>query len=112
MKFFTSLKFALLLAVITSVISISAYSDDVSGLYALVKRRMPSHSNAFIFNLSTTASSDVDTFKMRDASHDEGNANAKIYIECTTISACARGLYTYVNFQSLKLCGCLKLPHS
>lgn len=97
MKFFTSLKFALLLAVITSVISISAYSDDVSGLYALVKRRMPSHSNAFIFNLSTTASSDVDTFKMRDASHDEGNTNAKIYIECTTISACARGLYTYVT---------------
>ncbi|KAG1760247.1 glycoside hydrolase family 89 protein [Suillus occidentalis] len=96
MKFFTSLKFALL-AAITSVISISAHSDDVSGLYALVKRRMPSHSNAFIFNLSTTASSGVDTFKIRDASHDEGDGNANIYIECTTISACARGLYTYVT---------------
>ncbi|KAG1734578.1 glycoside hydrolase family 89 protein [Suillus lakei] len=99
MRLLANFRSALLLAAVVCVISTSAHSDDeVSGLYALVKRRIPSHSNAFVFNLSTTASSDgVDTFKLGDASHDEGDGNAKIYIECTTISACARGLYTYVT---------------
>ncbi|KAG1734580.1 glycoside hydrolase family 89 protein [Suillus lakei] len=99
MRLLANLRSALLLAAVVCVISTSAHSDDeVSGLYALVKRRIPSHSNAFVFNLSTTASSDgVDTFKLGDASHDQGDGNAKIYIECTTISACARGLYTYVT---------------
>ncbi|KAG1727774.1 glycoside hydrolase family 89 protein [Suillus paluster] len=83
------------LAAIACIVSTSAHPDDVSGLYALVKRRMPGHSNAFTFNLSTTASSDLDTFTMRDASDGEGDT--QIYIECTTISACARGLYTYVT---------------
>ncbi|KAG2121605.1 glycoside hydrolase family 89 protein [Suillus clintonianus] len=97
MKLLARLKSTLLLVVVACIISTSAHSNGLSGLYALVKRRMPSHSNAFIFNLSTSISSDVDTFKIRDASHDEGAGNAKIYIECTTISACARGLYTYVT---------------
>ncbi|KAG2148979.1 glycoside hydrolase family 89 protein [Suillus clintonianus] len=97
MRLLARLKSTLLLVVVARIISTSAHSNDLSGLYALVKRRMPSHSNAFIFNLSTSISSDADTFKIRDASHDEGDGSAKIYIECTTISACARGLYTYVT---------------
>ncbi|KAG0708509.1 glycoside hydrolase family 89 protein [Suillus ampliporus] len=96
MRLLASLKSTLLLAAVACVVSTSAHpGGDVSGLYALVKRRMPSHSNAFTFNLSTIASSDLDTFTMRDASHDEGDA--EIYIECTTLSACARGLHAYVT---------------
>src|SRR5882757_6347671 len=98
MRFLAGLKSTVFLVAVACAGSISAHSDDVSGLYALVKRHMPSHSNAFTFNLSTTASSDLDTFTVRSASHDEGDGNAEISIECTTINACARGLYTCVKF--------------
>jgi alpha-N-acetylglucosaminidase len=99
MRLLTSFKSALLLAAVAHAGSTSAHSNDVSGLYALVKRRMPTHSNAFTFNLSTTPGSDLDTFTVRSASQNEGGVNVEIYIECTTINACARGLYTLVKFQ-------------
>ena len=64
----------------------------VDGLYSLIQRRIPSHSESF--NLSLTPNDSVlDTFTLSDVdSRDEGNA--QINIQCTSLSACARGLYT------------------
>jgi hypothetical protein len=110
MRFLANLKSTVFLVAVACAGSTSTHSDDVSGLYALVKRHMPSHSNAFAFNLSTTASPGLDIFTVRSASHDEGDGNAEISIECTTINACARGLYTCVKFGYLRNPACLNSP--
>ncbi|KIK95527.1 glycoside hydrolase family 89 protein [Paxillus rubicundulus Ve08.2h10] len=71
---------------------VSAVSKELQGLYSLVQRRVPTHTNSFTFTL-TSGNNTADTFTLSDAasSHDRG-----IDIECTSISACARGLYTYL----------------
>lgn len=63
-------------------------AGNLDGIYALAKRRLPSHSYAFSFSL---AQGDTDAFTISD-SRTHG-----IHIECTTVSACARGLYTCVT---------------
>lgn len=69
-------------------------SAGVDGLYSLVQRRFPAHSQSFNFVL-TPADTSLDTFTLSDAdAHAQGNTQSQINIQCTSVSACARGLYT------------------
>ena len=110
MRFLESLKSIVFLGAVACAGFTSAHSDDISGLYALVRRRMPCHSDAFTFNLSTTMGSGLDTFTVRSALDSEGDGVSEICIECTTISACARGLYTCVKFQLFIYATYLNMP--
>ncbi|KAJ3481876.1 hypothetical protein NLI96_g7362 [Meripilus lineatus] len=62
---------------------------DLPGLDALVRRRLPSHSHSFTFN---QIDGEGDAFNVTDTSILGG-----ITVSCTTTSACARGLYTYLT---------------
>lgn len=64
-----------------------AATSSLKGLYALVERRIPVHAKAFTFHLVNGTG---DSFVISDIKQDKFN------IECTTVIACARGLYTYV----------------
>ncbi|EIW74305.1 glycoside hydrolase family 89 protein [Coniophora puteana RWD-64-598 SS2] len=83
------------LAASALVSSASNSSDPLAGIRDLVKRRISNHVNDFTFTLSTAndTGSDLDTFTISDASDSSGG----IDIECSTASACARGLYTYAT---------------
>ena len=61
-----------------------AADNKLQGIYALAKRRVPSHADAFSFAL---VDGEPDTLVVSDARNG-------IHVECTTVSACARGLYT------------------
>ena len=67
-------------------------TDNLAGLYGLVKRRIPQHANSFQFKLVNGTG---DSFIVSDTPH---SSNRGVTVECTTISACARGLYTCVLF--------------
>lgn len=56
----------------------------LDGIYALAKRRVPTHAHAFSFSL---APGEPDLFVISDVP-------GGIHVECTTVSACARGFYT------------------
>lgn len=59
------------------------------GIYDLVKRRIPQHAGNFIFTLVNGTG---DSFTISDTPGKSG-----VTVECTTVNACARGLYTYVT---------------
>ncbi|KAI0711286.1 alpha-N-acetylglucosaminidase [Earliella scabrosa] len=59
----------------------------LDGIYALAKRRVPTHAHAFSFSLGR---GEPDSFVIKDA-------HSGIHVECTTVSACARGFYTYLT---------------
>lgn len=63
---------------------------NVSGIYALVERRMPQHVGKFTFK---AMEGDGDAFVLSDTKGGKGG----ITVECTTTNACARGLYTCVH---------------
>ncbi|RDX54615.1 alpha-N-acetylglucosaminidase [Lentinus brumalis] len=69
------------------VVTVSDAKPNLDGIYALAKRRVPTHAHAFSFSL---ADGDTDSFVVSDAP-------AGIHVECTTVSACARGFYTYLT---------------
>ena len=72
--------------------SSSLSTKHFSGLYALIQRRVPQYQNSFQFALKASTSNDtVDTFTLSDA---RVGSQTKIQVECSSISACARGLYT------------------
>ncbi|KAI0363473.1 alpha-N-acetylglucosaminidase [Pilatotrama ljubarskyi] len=64
-----------------------APNQDLKGIYALAKRRVPKHADKFSFTL---VDGKMDAFQI-------GDAHNGIHVECTTVSACARGLYTYLT---------------
>ena len=72
---------------------------NTSALEALVQRQVPFHANSFVFHMdeevqiNVRTHSALDTFTLFDGS--DGTVN----IECSTRSACARGLYTYLPLQ-------------
>ena len=65
----------------------SADAGSLDGIYALAKRRLPGHAHAFSFSL---ADGEGDAFVISDTK------NNGIHVECTTVNACARGLYQSV----------------
>ena len=82
-----------LLLVLTAVSAALAVAkpSPTDGLTALVKRRIPKHANDFTFQL---VSGTPDSFTVSDTKGRGGD----ITIQCTTVSACSRGLYTYAQF--------------
>ncbi|KAH9919962.1 alpha-N-acetylglucosaminidase [Epithele typhae] len=78
---------ASLVGLLLSAVGASA-EPSVDGLYALAKRRLPLHAHAFTFHLTD---GEGDTFVVSDASH------GGVKVECTSVSGCARGLYTYLT---------------
>lgn len=65
-------------------------NQELDGIRNLVARRLPKHAQLFHFSFIEGSG---DTFIISDSPDANG-----IAIECTTRSACARGLYTYENF--------------
>jgi hypothetical protein len=78
----------------------AASNRSTAALEALVERQLPFHKDQFVFELEPHAQvkvsmkthPELDTFTLSDGS------DGKIHIECDTISACARGLYTYSTY--------------
>ena len=68
-----------------SLIAVAAGSTaSLDGIYALAKRRVPTHAHSFSFSLS---SGEPDSFVISDVPQG-------VHVDCTTVSACARGFYT------------------
>ncbi|KAF9820748.1 hypothetical protein IEO21_01191 [Rhodonia placenta] len=67
-----------------------AATTSLDGIYALVQRQIPQHQDSFTFNL---IEGDGDAFTISDTVGESGG----ITVQCTTVSACARGLYTYAT---------------
>jgi len=69
-------------------------NTSTAALEALVQRQIPFHADKFVFHIEPQVQinmknySALDTFTLFDGS--DGN----VHIECSTRSACARGLYT------------------
>ncbi|KAH9857034.1 alpha-N-acetylglucosaminidase [Lenzites betulinus] len=76
-----------LLALLAFGLGTATASEGLQGIYALASRQVPNHAHAFSFSL---ADGQPDAFEISDA-------RGGIHIECTTVSACARGLYTYLT---------------
>ena len=66
---------------------------NVSGVYGIVERRLPQHVGKFTF---TAIDGEEESFVISDTP----GKHEGITVNCTTTSACARGLYTYVNASS------------
>ena len=73
--------------------------NGTAALEALVARQLPFHNDSFVFHLAQQQKinikthAELDTFTLFDR-------DGKVNIECSTISACTRGLYTYEPFQN------------
>ena len=66
---------------------------SLDGIYSLVQRQLPDHADAFTFTL---VQGEGDSFVLSDSANAGG-----IDVQCMTVSACARGLYTYAPLQSV-----------
>ncbi|KAI0785331.1 alpha-N-acetylglucosaminidase [Irpex lacteus] len=76
------------LSTLLSAASVTANAFSLSGIHSLVRRRIPQHANSFQFNIINGTG---DSFTVSDTDSEAGG----VTIGCTTLSACARGLYTY-----------------
>lgn len=89
------MRFASVLGLITLPWAILA-ADSTQGLYDLVRRRLPSHCEDFVFVLDGTATSS----NPADLSNDEytiSTSNGSIAIQGTSLSALATGLRRYLT---------------
>jgi hypothetical protein len=83
------------LLLLVSVAGHCAAQGNTTALEALVARQLPLHADSFVFYLSNQSSisakstdAELDTFTLFDGD------DRKVHIECSTTSACSRGLYT------------------
>ncbi|KIJ26773.1 glycoside hydrolase family 89 protein [Sphaerobolus stellatus SS14] len=91
MKVLSLVLSAFVYTVVSDGLSISrrgASADGLDGVRNLVKRKIPSHADSFIFE---KANGTGDAFTISDIK------KRAIKVQCTTISACSRGLYTYLT---------------
>lgn len=66
-----------------------ATTTSLDGILSLVQRQVPDHADAFTFTL---VQGEADSFMLSDTVNGSG-----INVQCSSVSACARGLYTYVQ---------------
>ncbi|KAI0964544.1 hypothetical protein AcW1_010249 [Taiwanofungus camphoratus] len=83
-------RLSLLLAAALGAALVGAATTSLDGIYSLVQRLIPQHENSFTFAL---IEGQGDSFVISDTQGQSGG----ITVQCTTVSACARGLYTYVT---------------
>jgi len=67
---------------------------NTSALDALVQRQLPFHADSFVFYLEEQGQVNVRTHSALDTFTLFDGSNGTVNIECSTTSACARGLYT------------------
>jgi alpha-N-acetylglucosaminidase len=91
MKGFTLLS----LAVFVGLICGGAAQGNTSALDALVQRQLPFHADSFVFHLEEEVQVNVRTHSALDTFTLFDGSDGKVNIECSTKSACSRGLYTY-----------------
>ncbi|GJE89695.1 glycoside hydrolase family 89 protein [Phanerochaete sordida] len=77
----------LLLASVVSGATVAAF--DAAGLQGIIERRLPQHAGKISFS---SLQGGGDSFVVR-----EGNSSGTVSVSCTSTSACARGLYTYLT---------------
>ncbi|KIP04165.1 glycoside hydrolase family 89 protein [Phlebiopsis gigantea 11061_1 CR5-6] len=77
-------------AALLAAVPTALAAANVTGVYGIIERRMPRHVGQFTIK---SVEGDGDAFTVSDTTSPRGG----ITIECTTTSACARGLYTYVT---------------
>ena len=65
-------------------------------LEALVQRQLPFHADSFVFHLEEEVPVNMKTYSALDTFTLFDGDDGKVNIECSTRSACARGLYTYL----------------
>jgi alpha-N-acetylglucosaminidase len=94
-----------LLLLLSWIVSHTSFisARSLNGLYDLINRRIPGHTNSFHFDYLPNNTSSGDLFIISDFASPGGCGNGGIYIQCTTTSACARGLYAYVQVMSAML---------
>jgi hypothetical protein len=80
----------------------AAGNTSTAALEALVQRQLPFHADSFVFHLDTQVQIDMKTHSALDTFTLFDGGDGKVHIECSTKSACARGLYTYYN--PIQLC--------
>lgn len=73
-------------ASVHAALNVSPVKPNIDGVYALAKRQIPQHADAFTFKL---VEGEEDAFTISDA-----KKKGSFIVECTTVSACSRGLYT------------------
>ena len=77
-------------------------NTSTAALEALVQRQLPFHADSFVFHLDAQVQIDMKTHSALDTFTLFDGGDGKVHIECSTKSACARGLYTYNP--SIQLC--------
>jgi alpha-N-acetylglucosaminidase len=75
----------------------AAGNTSTAALEALVQRQLPFHRDQFVFELEPQVKVNMKTHSALDVFTLSDGSDGKIHIECSTISACARGLYTYLS---------------
>ena len=65
------------------------HAVNFTGLYSLIKRQIPQHAGHIVFG---TLEGRGDKYTMQNTPGVKGS----VTISCTSLSACARGIYTYV----------------
>jgi len=73
----------------------SVGNTSTAALEALVQRQLPFHADSFVFHLDPQVQIDMKTHSALDTFTLFDGGDGKVHIECSTKSACARGLYTY-----------------
>ena len=76
-------------------------NTSTAALEALVQRQLPFHADSFVFHLDIQVQIDMKTHSALDTFTLFDGGDGKVHIECSTKSACARGLYTYIHTPSL-----------
>ncbi|KAI0695655.1 alpha-N-acetylglucosaminidase [Cytidiella melzeri] len=76
------------LVLLATVLPKALASTSLAGIQSLVQRRIPQHADNFHFSFVEGSG---DSFVVSDTPGIAGGVS----IQCTTVSACARGLYTY-----------------
>ena len=75
--------------------SIDILQTPPSALEALVERRLKNHSEQFVFHWGPQGKVNFKTHSELDTLTVFSREDGKVHVECSTTSACARGLYTY-----------------
>ena len=91
----------LVVSLLFSYFSDAQSNSATAALDALVQRQLPFHADSFVFHLDVEVQVDVKTHSALDTFTLFDGSDGKINIQCSTKSACSRGLYTHASFRDI-----------
>lgn len=96
-------RFALLSlgVVVAGLCGCAGAQGNTSALNALVQRQLPFYADSFVFHLEEEVQVNMRTYSALDTFTLFDGSDGTVNIECSTRSACSRGLYTYVSSPTL-----------